>query len=300
MDLRMYEGEIKQVVVHSHQIQTGRSYTEMHQTFVLYKLSVRGSTPFMHSMARFDRNACLPLDIPMFNVVSRYSHLHKLHHKLVVAFPAIAFPEFPPKRWMRNTSPHVIEDRKRRLNSYFRELLKVHILQTAPDLVQFFCAAFTCRIAVIGASRIGKASLVDAFCLAQPLHRHTRIDLALNSSQLITTRGPIEIIVDSSLIRISRIETFTVRENTDNAELISQLRRFEAVLIAYSPLQPTTSMIANSMAQSLKGTVTSLVSMGSGDVTPNEVQHADHQEEIYNIFEDLARKAKAAQLGSSP
>jgi len=280
------EGEIKQVTVHSHQVQT-----EPSKSYVLYKLCVRGTTPNMHPMAVFDRNACLPLAFPMFYIKARYSMLLKLHRVLLENFPDTELPEFPPKRWMRNTSPQVIDDRKKRLNSYFRDLLSVPKLSTSPSLLRFFFNAFVCKIGVAGASRIGKASLVDAFCMAQPLFRHTKVDLALNSSQLITTRGPIDIIVDNSLVRISRIETFTVRDTTDFPELLTQMRNYEAILIAYAPNQPSTSEVANKLNLLLTNAVSSIVSLGSGDVTSIEVQHADHEEEVYNIFEILVRKA---------
>jgi hypothetical protein len=214
-----------------------------------------------------------------------------MHNNLKAEFPKAALPDFPPKLWIRNTSIHVINVRKASLNLYFRKLLAVPGLCTSSTLVQTLCSTFSCRIAVLGCPRMGKASLVDAFCFAKPMYRHAKVDLALSSSQLMTTRGPIDIVADSKLIRISRIETFTIRENTDYAELIGQLGEYEAVLVAFAPNQPHTSEIAGKLMQMLKHIVVSVVGLGSGEVTSVNVQSADREEEVYNVFEHLAYKA---------
>lgn len=294
MELSTTVGHVTQITVRSHQVQTDQP-----KVYVLYNLAVRATTPYMHKMARFDRNACLPLDVPVFTVKARYSQLLKLHKHLVEDFPEAELPEFPPKKWMRNTSIQVIDNRKKRLENYFHDLLKVPKLSTAPTFLRFFCSPFTCRIAVVGASRIGKASFVDAFCLAEPLFRHTKVELALNSSQLITTRGPIDIIVDNSLVRISKIDTFTVPGSCDYDELVRELNEYEAVLVAYAPWHARTSEVASCLTTLLRKPVTSIVSLGSGDVASTEVHHADQEEEVYNIFEILVRKARDAKIQRS-
>jgi hypothetical protein len=214
-----------------------------------------------------------------------------MHKQLQAEFPKTALPKFPPKRWLRNTSFHVITDRKHNFNLYFSKLLAVPGLCTSPTLVQALCSTFSCRIAVLGCPRMGKTSLVDAFCLAKPMHRHAKVDLTLSSSELMTTRGPIDIIAEDNLIRISKIETFTIREDTDYIELIRQLRKYEAVLVTFAPNQPHTSEIAGKLMQMLKHIIVSVVGLGSGEVTSVNVQSADREEEVYNIFEQLAYKA---------
>jgi hypothetical protein len=295
MERSAAQTKVTQVTVSSHQVQRGKRHPDQSKRFVMYTLQVRGTTPYIHPMAKFDRNSCLPLDVPMYWVKIRYSSLLNMHKRLVVDFPMNKLPEFPPKRWMRNTSLHVIEDRKTRLNNYFSELLAVPKLCSAPNLIQVLCSPIFCKIAVVGCPRIGKASLVHAFALAQPMYRHSKVDLELNSSQLITTRGPIDLIVDNTLVRVERIETFTVHDRRDYTSLSSVLNGFEAVLVAFAPSQATTSEVADDLASLLEDKATSIVGLGSGDVALNEAQTADHQEEVYSVFELLVHKVLTAE-----
>jgi hypothetical protein len=299
MERSAAQTKVTQVTVSSHQVQRGKSHPDESKRFVMYTLQVRGTTPYIHPMAMFDRNACLPLDVPTYWVKIRYSALLDMHKRLVEDFPMNKLPEFPPKRWMRNTSLQVIEDRKVRLNNYFSELLAVPKLCSAPNLLQLLCSPVFCKIAVVGCPRIGKASLVHAFVLAQPMTRHTKVDLELNSSQLITTRGPIDLVVDNTLVRVERIETFTVHDKSDYTGLFTELKGFEAALVAFAPSQPITSQVADDLACLLKHKATSIVGLGSGDVALNEAQTADHQEEVYSVFELLVHKVvKAARENS--
>jgi hypothetical protein len=85
--------------------------TALKQDWTQCRLNVVGTTNYLHKMAYFDRNVCVPLENPIFTVMARYSSLLAIHNSLVVEVKAAPLPEFPPKRWVRNISESSIRER---------------------------------------------------------------------------------------------------------------------------------------------------------------------------------------------
>lgn len=68
-----------------------------------------------------------------WNVYRRYSQFYSLHKYLKKKFPQVALLEFPPKKAIGNKHARVVQERRKKLETYLRNAL--NIIQVECDLV---------------------------------------------------------------------------------------------------------------------------------------------------------------------
>jgi hypothetical protein len=285
METEVQSDEICSVMVVGHKVNLkGSKYVE-------YRLSVVGTTNYLHEMAFFDSTACVPLVKPVFNVWARYSWLLSVHKTLVLEVKGARLPEFPPKRWVRNKVEGVIRDRVTQLNSYFAELLSLKYVRISHTLSQAFGPKISLSFAVIGCPDVGKSSLVDGFMAASPRHRHRKIEIDPENSQIFSVHRPTDIVVDKALIRLKNIELISLRQDFNPDRTVLDLMRFDAVVLVYAGKETQTPV--QELASLLEQPYT-VVNLGRGDSYLAGSATADHCDEAYNLFEQLTRRCLSA------
>lgn len=68
-----------------------------------------------------------------WNVYRRYSQFHSLHKTLKAQYPCISRFEFPPKKAIGNKDSKVVQERRKKLESYLRNVIN-HIQTKINDI----------------------------------------------------------------------------------------------------------------------------------------------------------------------
>mmetsp|Transcript_14237 Transcript_14237/g.26870 ORF Transcript_14237/g.26870 Transcript_14237/m.26870 type:complete len:297 (-) Transcript_14237:3816-4706(-) len=261
--------------------------------YVVYKLSVVGSTNYLHPMAYFDRHACVPLEKPLYCFKARYSYLLRLHLSLVSEVRGKLLPSFPPKRWVRNRSDSVIRDRISHLNRYFASLLTLDYVRTSFTLNMAFRPQISLNYVVIGCPDVGKTSFVDGFVDLTPSQRHSRIEMSPEKSQIFSVHRPIDLVVDRVIVRIEGIELLSINPSDSLSSILPALSEYDGVILAYSAVE--TQEPVQLISKHLKQPFT-FVNLGCGDSYLLGSESADYNEEAYLIFDQLTRRCVNAQI----
>lgn len=288
MDNEAQTDEICNVTVSDYQVMPKLS------GFVEYKLTVVGTTNYLHQMAYFDRNACVTLAKPVFVVSARYSSLLELHNNLILECKGAPLPEFPPKRWMRNKVAAVIRERVTQLNRYFAELLSHSYVRNSLVLTRAFAPKISLKLAVVGCTNVGKTNFLEGFLSATPSERHSKIEVDAETSQIFSVHRPIDLVVDRSLVRLKSIELLSIRLDVDPQRIACDLSKYDGVILAYA--WPETQLPVHQISKLLSQPFT-LVNLGTGDSYLAGSESADYRDEAYNVFEQLVRRCIASPSG---
>jgi hypothetical protein len=264
-------------------------YQVLHKVteYVEYKLNVVGTTNYLHKMAYFDRNACVPLEKPIFTVMARYSSLLDIHNGLVIEVKGAPLPEFPPKRWVRNTSESSIRERIAKLNHYFAELLSFKYVRKTVTLSQAFGPKVSLNFAVIGSPHIGNKGFIDGFLLATPSLRYCKIEIDPTQSQTFCIHRPIDLVVDRVLVRINRIELIALIPDLNLDDIATGLSSFDAVILIYAG--SGTQELMHEVSVLLQQPFTA-ISLGTGDSNLAGSEIVDVRDEAFDVLEQLVRR----------
>ncbi|KAM4697780.1 LOW QUALITY PROTEIN: sorting nexin-29 [Rhinophrynus dorsalis] len=69
-----------------------------------------------------------------WNIYRRYAEFRSLHHKLQTKYPQVRTFQFPPKKAIGNKDAKFVEERRKQLQNYLRNVMN-KIIQTVPDFV---------------------------------------------------------------------------------------------------------------------------------------------------------------------
>lgn len=225
---------------------------------------------------------------------------------LIMKHPNTALPAFPPKKWFGNKSEEFLQNRMRRLDQYFRELLTLPQITSGDSLLLALQPVAVWDIAVIGMPKIGKAQFVKRFLHYKPISsdipeqylslvsRIRNIEASsavfpdLHSFSEIEQFTPIDLIIDGWLVRVNSIQLHSVElPHLDSAEHVISSK--DGALLLYNDDVKRSERVAETLEMTCRASKP-VERVRVWDTLGGALEQMEAAEQAYNAVTQFLRR----------